>query len=874
MPRNLRLIDAMHVLGSALLFLSFLSNAHSEDPAPPTFEKDIQPILARHCFDCHGEDTQESKLDLRTVSEMLRGGENGPSIVRGNAASSLLMDLITSGQMPPGEQEKVTEAESMLLRRWIESGMPSDETIVSLSPHAQVTEEDRSFWAFQSPRAIEPPKVQNEARVRTPVDRFLLAKLEANGLSYSPDADHNAIVRRVYLDLIGIPPTPEQVRAFLEDTRPDAYDQLVDELLKSPHYGERWGRHWLDAAGYVDGKLDNDLGTMYPNQGIWRYRDYVIHAFNEDKPFDQFLTEQIAGDEMVDWRTAESFDERTRSLLTATGFLRNVDDHTDFPQYGIEKRYEVVNETLDMFSTAVLGLTFECCRCHNHKYDPLPQRDYYRLMACFEPALNPHNWKAPKDRYLADVSPKERAAIDQRNTEIDQQIAELTKAEGVVRTQVRTRLSDAHFAAIPESIREDVRAALDAKPEQRSEVQKYLAEKFASTRTIADAEIDAALTDAEKASLQSSADQRAQLLTQKKTYGMIQALWDVGEPPASHVHRRGNVKAHGVLVQAGFPEILEPQGSKLISATVENRIGETSGRRTALARWLTHPDNPLTARVLVNRIWHHHFGRGIVETLGNFGRSGSMPSHPELLDWLAVDFMNHGWSIKYLHRQVMRSTAYRQSSRQTEDRLKGVLPTEDTENRLLWRMNLRRLESEIVRDSVLAVSGSLDRTAGGPPVEITNPADGLSEPKAAPTATSPNRRSIYLFARRVYPLKFMEIFDAPIMPVNCTQRMNSATVLQSLAVLNSEFLFAQSDKFAARVRESAGPGIEEQIAFAFQLAYARQPTSEELAKSIAFLADQQRILVSPEFQEDKAQQQALADLCHMLLSSNEFLYLE
>jgi hypothetical protein len=878
MPRNLRMIDAMRVLCSALLFFSFLSTAPAEDPAPPTFEKDIQPIFARHCFDCHGEDTQESKLDLRTVSEMLRGGENGPAIVRGNVANSLLIDLITSGQMPPGEQEKVTEAESMLLRRWIETGMPSEETIVSLPPHAQVTEEDRSFWAFQSPRAIEPPNVQNQARVRTPIDRFLLAKLEANGLSYSPDADRNSLVRRVYLDLIGIPPTPEQVRAFLEDTRPDAYEQLVDELLRSPHYGERWGRHWLDAAGYVDGKLDNDLGTMYPNQGIWRYRDYVIQAFNEDKPFDQFLTEQIAGDEMVDWRTAESFDERTRSLLTATGFLRNVDDHTDFPQYGIEKRYEVVNETLDMFSTAVLGLTFECCRCHNHKYDPLPQRDYYRLMACFEPALNPHNWKAPKDRYLADVSPKERAAIDQRNTEIDQQIAELAKAEGVVRTQVRTRLSDARFAAIPESIREDVRAALDAKPEQRSEVQKYLAEKFASTRSIADAEIDAALTEAEKASIQSSTDQRAQLLTQKKTYGMIQALWDVGEPPASHVHRRGNVKAHGVLVQAGFPEILEPQGSKLISATVENRIGETSGRRTALARWLTQPDHPLTARVLVNRIWHHHFGRGIVETLGNFGRSGSMPSHPELLDWLAVDFMNHGWSIKHLHRQVMRSTAYRQSSRQTsrqtEDRLKGVLATEDPENRLLWRMNLRRLESEIVRDSVLAVSGSLDRTAGGPPVEITNPADGLSEPKAAPTATSPNRRSIYLFARRVYPLKFMEIFDAPIMPVNCTQRMNSATVLQSLAVLNSEFLFAQSDKFAARVRESAGPGIEEQIAFAFQLAYARQPTSDELAKSIAFLADQKRLLESPESQEDKAQQQALADLCHMLLSSNEFLYVE
>jgi hypothetical protein len=874
MSRNLRTTDAMHFLRVVSLSFTLLSRVHAEDPAPPTFERDIQPILSRHCLDCHGEDAQESKLDLRTISEMLRGGENGPAVVRGNAGSSLLVDLITSGQMPPGEQEKVSEAELSILRRWIDTGMNGEETVVALPPHSQVTQEDRDFWAFQPRQPIEPPAVIEEARVRTPIDRFLLAKLEEKNLSYSPNAEPHALVRRAYLDLIGIPPEPAQVKAFLEDTRPDAFEQLIDELLRSPHYGERWGRHWLDAAGYVDGKLDNDLGTMYPNQGIWRYRDYVIQSFNEDKPFDQFLAEQIAGDEMVDWRKAETFDAKTITFLTATGFLRNVDDHTDFPQYGIEKRYEVVNETLDMFSTAVLGLTFECCRCHNHKYDPLPQRDYYRLMACFEPALNPHAWKPPKDRYLADVSPTERVAIDQRNQEIDKSIAELAKSDAMVRTQARTRVYDSRLGAIPDAIRADVRTAIDTKPEQRNEVQKYLADKFASTLTISDADIDSAMNDAEKASLQSNADQRANLISQKKSYGIIQALWDVGPPPVSHVHRRGNVKAHGVLVQAGFPEILQPSGIKFVTAITEKHVGETSGRRTALAEWLTEPDHPLTSRVFVNRVWHHHFGRGIVDTLGNFGQSGSMPSHPELLDWLANDFIANGWSIKHLHRRIMLSTAYRQSSRQSPALQKVDPQTVDPENRLLWRMNLRRLESEIVRDSLLSVSGLLDRTAGGPPVEITNPADGLSEPKPAPTATSPNRRSIYLFARRVYPLKFMEIFDAPIMPVNCTQRMNSATVLQSLALLNSEFMFVQAERFASRVRESAGPSIEEQVPLAFQLAYARPPTSDESAKSLAFLTEQQQGYFSPEVNEDTARQMALTDLCHMLLSSNEFLYLE
>lgn len=847
-------------------------------PPAPSFETEILPLLVAKCHDCHGEGVREARLDLRTLSEILRGGENGPAVVRGEPHNSLLIDLVANGQMPPGEDDRLSVSEVSLLSRWVRAGTPSEEKVVDLPPHAQVTETDRSYWAFQPPCRIAEFEVRNTDRVRTPIDRFLLAKLEAKGLGFSPDADKGVLVRRAYLDLIGLPPEPAAVEAFISDARPDAYEHLIDELLKSPHYGERWGRHWLDAAGYVDGKLDNDLGTIYPNNGIWRYRDYVIRAFNDDKPFDQFLTEQIAGDELVDWRQAETFDDRTKSLLAATGFLRNVDDHTDFDQYGIEKRYEVVNETLDMFSTAVLGLTFECCRCHNHKYDPLPQRDYYRLMACFEPAFNPHAWKKPKDRYLADVSPKERATIDQRNVEIDTEVAELSKGEAMTREQVRQRLYEMRLAALSEEIRADVKQAFELAADKRNEAQAALAAAHEATLRISDADIDAALNDSEKEALKKSVEQRAVMVAQKKSYGVIQALWDVGEPPVSHVHRRGNVKAHGVLVQPGFPEILQPVATSMNAASMDVK-GETSGRRLALARWLTQPDHPLTARVFVNRVWHHHFGRGIVETLGNFGHSGSLPSHPELLDWLAVDFMEHGWSVKRLHRQIMLSTAYRQSSRRPGRGLEQSTTAAsgesiDPENRLLWRMNLRRLEAETVRDAVLTASGALDRTAGGPPVEITNPADGLSEAKPTPTPTSANRRSVYLFARRVYPLKFLEIFDAPIMPVNCTQRTNSATVLQSLAVLNSEFMFSQSEKLAARISETAGPEIEQRVKLGFQIVFARQPMESELAKSVAFLNEQAQGYVSNETPAEKARQMALADFCHMLLSSNEFLYVE
>ncbi|MBM4067699.1 MAG: DUF1553 domain-containing protein [Planctomycetes bacterium] len=774
----------------------------SEESPPPSFEKDILPILAKHCHDCHGGDRQEAKLDLRTLS----------TLVRGDPGSSLLVDILERGQMPPGKKNKLSPAELLRIRDWVKAGAHAKEKLVALPPRGQVSDKDRLFWSFQPPRKPRVPVVKSADRVRTPVDAFLLARLESKGMTFSAEADRHTLIRRAYFDLVGLPPSPKAVRAFLDDGRKDAYERLIDELLASSHYGERWGRHWLDAAGYVDNRLfDGDLATIYPNDGIWRYRDYVVRAFNEDKPYDRFLIEQLAGDELVDWRRAAKFTTETLDLLSATGYLRSVEDHTSEPQYGIDKRYDVLFGVMETFSTSVLGLTMDCCRCHNHKYDPLPQRDYYRLMACFEPAFNVFAWKRPQERFLADVAPLERATIDQQNAQLDKQVSAL---------QALLKVADKA---------KDVAGIADLK-----------------TRM-------------------------GMLQAKRRSYGKVQALWDVGRPPASRLMRRGNVNAPGVLIQPGFPEILQPAGTTPFKAA--SAAGDSSGRRLALARWLTRSDHPLTARVLVNRVWHHHFGRGIVATLGNFGRSGSLPTHPELLDWLAVDFAENGWSIKRLHRQIMSSSAYRQSSRRPPAEAKtSVGERIDPDNSLLWRMNLRRLEAEVIRDSILTISGTLDRQMGGPPVELTTPVDGASEVKTS--ATGSQRRSIYLFARRVYPLKFLEIFDAPIMPVNCTQRSSSATVLQSLTLLNSEFLFAQSERLASRVLSTAGMKLRAQVRESFQAALSRPPRDAELSRCDGFLADQTRTYAADNKTREQAIRRALADLCHMLVSTNEFLYVE
>ncbi len=534
--------------------------AHFTGPilSTPSFEADVLPILAEHCQGCHGADTREADLDLRSLAGMLRGGANGPAIQRGHPDASILLDLIGRGEMPPAGEKPLSGAQVALVSRWVEAGAPADESVAEQLPSSRVSQEDRRFWAFTRPVKAPLPPLRDGARVRTPLDAFLLARLEAQGLAFSPEADRTTLIRRAYFDLIGLPPTPAEVAAFAADSRPDAYEQLIDRLLESPHYGERWGRHWLDAAGYVDVRLhDGDGATIYVNEGIWRFRDYVVRSFNADKPFDRFITEQLAGDELVDWREASTYNAETLDLLTATGYLRSIEDPTSEPQYGIKERYDVLFEVMEMTSSSLLGLTMECCRCHNHKYDQaVHQRDYYRLMAAFEPALNVHEWKRPAERILPDVARPEKEAIDGQNAQLDRQLGELKGRADQLRGETRQRLFADRLAALPEPIRADVQAAVETAADQRSDVQKYLADKFAPALAISPEQIDAGLTDPQRASLTALQAEQDALQRQKRSYGSIQALWDGGVPPKSRILRRGNPLSPGTLVGAGVPLVL------------------------------------------------------------------------------------------------------------------------------------------------------------------------------------------------------------------------------------------------------------------------------------------------------------------------------
>jgi len=784
-------------------------------PPPPKFETDIGPLLAAHCGDCHGDTTKEAGLDLRTVTAMIRGGESGSSLTPGKAAHSYLWTMIASGEMPPEGSDRLSRRGRSLLRRWIEAGAPSTEDISKVQPPPFVTDKDREHWAFRLPERPPRPEVNHADLVPTPIDELLLHRLEKRGLEFSPEAPDEVLRRRLYFDLIGLPPTPRQIDTYLAEKAasddPDAaWAKLVDSLLDSPRYGERWGRHWMDTVGYVDVRLyDGDGTTVYPNEGMWRYRDYIIRSFNDDKPWDQFIQEQLAGDEMVDWRNAQEWPADVAEQVIATGFLRNVEDPTSEPQYGIDRRYEVLFDMMSMVSTSLLGMTFECARCHNHKYDPISQRDYYRLMASFESSYNVNNWLKPQQRWIPDVGPKARAEIDQHNAGID---AEVTSLQAKI-----------------------------AEIEKAGEA----ADQTADLK-----------------------DQIAKLNASKKSYGKIQALFDVDTSHASRVLRRGDCFKPGIPVVAEIPEILATAAADSSEPPELNLPPSTSGRRLALAKWITSRDNPMTARVIMNRLWMHHFGTPIVATPGDFGRNGSRPTHPKLLDWLAVEFQGNGWSLKHMHRLVLNSRAWRQASRRASNRAQEI----DPGNSLLWRQNLNRLESEIIRDSVLAVSGRMNPQAFGPPVDVTKPVSGLSTVEPGASGNGHNRRSVYIFARRVYPVKFMEIFDSPIMAINCTRRMNSTTVLQSFAQLNSDFVVHAARDTGDRLLKTTAIENIDPIALVFRTILGRHPGKDEQQACEQFLTEQ--TATWQQTNPTEARNLAMADLCHMLLCTNEFLYVE
>ena len=857
--------------------------ASSEELA--RFEREISPIFESRCVACHGSGEPMAGLNLETLESLLKGSTNGPVILQGWSDKSILIRQVSSRAMPPpGAAEPLDETQIRTLRNWIDTARfnvrseqaGSERETFSAAEAPPITKEDRLYWAFRKPVARPVPEVKNQSRVRTSIDEFVLSKLEAEGLSFSTDAPKVTLMRRAYLDLTGLPPTPEEIDAFLADTKPQAYERLIDRLLASPHYGERWGRHWLDAAGYTDVTgFDAGPETYSLLEGMWRYRDYVVRSFNNDKPYNVFLTEQLAGDELVDWRSAKKYTPEIVELLTATGYLRSVYDRTDADIVNLlVERYDVLFGLMEKVSTNLLGLTLGCARCHSHKYDPIPQRDYYRFLSLFTAAYNPTDWKQPKNRFLPNVSKPDEKEIARHNAEIDRPLDKLKEELARLRRPYEKRLLDTKLQELPAEIRADTKAALETAEEERNNVQEFLFKKFGEKLEVTAEEVDKVLTEEDKQAGKNLEEKIKTLGGYRRSFDKVQALWDVGSPPPIRLLQRGAVESPGPRVRPGFLTVLSPPGK---SAFVRPRPvkGETSGLRLALAHWLTNRDHPLTARVMVNRIWYHHFGKGIVETVENFGRQGARPTHPALLDWLAVDFMEHGWRIKRLHKTMMTSTAYRQSSRRPASGERAAAKTADPENRLLWRMNLRRLEAEAIRDSLLAASGKLDRkTMGGPAIPLIPDSAGLQ------TISDENpddkwRRSLYVLSRRNYPLSFLEVFDYPLIQTNCNRRINSSTPLQSLTQLNGPFLVEQAQHMAERVSQMA-PGAEAipKIESAYLLALSRKPSETEKQISHAHLEKQEKLYLLGNFSPEKASRMALASMCQMLLSSNELLYVE
>ena len=852
----------------------------------PQFEQDIVPILSRHCFQCHGQKSPQQGLDLRTAASLRKGSQNGPVVIEGSSEKSLLFQRVSSRTMPPPEMGgALSDEEIETIRRWIDGGTLSQqveapaEEVVAESKEPVISEKDRQFWAFRKPVRAAVPEGKNAHRVRTPIDAFVLAKLEPKELTFSPDAPKLTLLRRAYFDLTGLPPSPEEVEAFLADRGPAAYERLIDRLLASPHYGERWGRHWLDVAGYTDiTGLDNQLKfspERYFKHGIWRYRDYVVRSFNEDKPYDRFLTEQLAGDELVDWRTASKFTPEILDSLVATGYLRLVSDVTDDSSLP-EKHYEVLDQIIQLVSSGVLGLTMGCARCHSHKYDPIPQQDYYRMLAVFASGYNPEEWLPPKDRVLPDVSKADQEEIKRHNTKIDPSLDKLKEQLANLHRPYEKQLFEEKLKAVSEPLREETRSAFETIEEKRDRIQKFLFGKLKKILEVTPEEVSQALNQADTLDSTKLQDEIARLESQRRSFGKIQALWDVGSPPTIRVLLRGNVETPGARVEPGFLGVLSAPGQSKARRPPQT-AGRTSGHRLALARWLTSRQHPLTARVMVNRIWQHHFGKGMVAEAENFGNRGTPPTHPELLDWLAVDFMENGWRIKRLHKLILTSTVYRQSSRRPAPGKPALAESVDPANDLLWRMNLRRIEAESIRDAVLAVSGKVDRTMGGEPIPLEIMPGGLQiVSKSEESPGSRWRRSLYVTARRNYPLTFLEVFDSPIMAINCTRRTHAATALQSLALLNSEFGLEQADYFAARVSRLAGDGASarQKIEKAYWLALARGPTAPEAKFCEAHLVKQGQLYRDQDFSPNEASQRALASLCHMLICSSEFLYVD
>lgn len=857
------------VLSMAIVTLAMLPQQDS-DAALKHFRDVIKPLLESRCIACHHADDAKGGLRLDTRDKMLKGGDNGPAINLKQPEKSLILQAVMhskkSLQMPP--KEKLSQQEIADLRRWIKEGAHWPATEIAKKPIAKVKgprlgdawtdpnnpvvklwgTERSDLWSMKPIKLLPPPEVKKADWAKNPIDRFILARLESKGLAPSPQADKRTLIRRLTFDITGLPPTPGEVDAFLADTSADAYEKLVDSLLASPAYGEHWARQWLDVVRYSDSN-GFDWDEFRPH--AWRYRDYVIRALNADKPYDRFVQEQIAGDELVDGPPKSAAEQ---DALIATGYLRLGPQDNSAPLFNEQSRAraELLADLTETTGSAFLGLTLSCCRCHNHKTDPLLQADHYRFRAFFEPVKYADN--VPLD--LA----AEQAEIQKHNQEIDRKIASLTSEKSALTTAIAERLKLLQIGVQPPW----PAAMLAFFASGHSKTSKTRLKTLQAVLEPSEKLVMSALPPEQKQRVDAITATLAELKTQKRPYLRGLLMTDAREKiPATHILYQGDHKAPREPVDPGYLSILDPNAADIqVPANPK-----TSGRRLTLARWITSANNPFAARVMVNRVWLGYFGKGLVETPNDFGISGARPSQPELLDWLAHHWVHQAhWSLKSLHRLIVTSATYRQASQPGDTLRQGQ--TIDPQNSLLWRQNPKRLTAEQLRDALLASSLMLKSKQGGAPVwpplpvEVlqANPAfldDNAEKTKGWYESPAPEQpvRSIYLVQKRTVRVPFMETFDQPENAVSCAARARSNVVPQALSLLNGSTTIDASRTLAQQTIKSVGFDANKQIDFIYRCVFQRQPSASERDLSQTFL-----------------QKMTLTELCRVLLNTNEFLY--
>lgn len=843
--------------------------------APAVTQHDIIPLLYLRCVACHGGRRQEAGLDLRTRESILKGGKSGPIVIPGKPEESILIQKIKSGEMPPRRKlvsvsVKPMEANELeLLSQWIRLKLPELKENTNAETRladSLVSDKDREFWPFQPPAKVQPPQVKHTDQIKNPIDAFILKKLETQGLFFSPTAEKRILIRRLYFDLTGLPPTPDEIDQFLNDPDPPAYEKLVDRLLASRRYGERWARHWLDVAGYADSEGAQNQDKVRPH--MYRYRDYVIRAFNQDKPYSRFLTEQIAGDELVDYQSQEITQE-AYDCLVATGFLRTAPDRTfaNITNF-VPDRLEVISDEMDILGSAVMGLTLKCARCHSHKFDPIPQRDYYRLTAIFKEAYDEHDWlKSQGARTLPHVMPEERRHYENHEKQLTAQVNQTRQALKDLTAKTLKVQREKKIQVLPDTDRKQILIAFSNDPSSHTAEQTKLLKKHEQLINIAPEE----LKKLDPEYQQKSEELQTQIKTldaKRMSEPRIRALWARGSPSPSYILKRGNYLTPGRPVSPGVPAVLTKSNPSFMLSN-SNPKGKPVGRRLAFARWLTQPNHPLTARVIVNRIWLHHFGKGIVNTPGNFGHAGERPSHPELLDWIANEFVRQNWSLKALHRLMVTSNTYRQSSKVSERALRL-----DPDGRLLSRMPLKRMEGEVLRDTLLYLSGQLDETPFGPadPVEVRS--DGLVTSKRSDRGW---RRSIYILQRRTQIPTLLDNFDYPQMGPNCLRRGESLVAPQALHLMNDQMVHQLAVHFADQIRSEVGTDLLAQVKQIYLKAFGRTPTAEEEQIGVAALKQ-----LAAQWQETNKQkkentdsnQKSLVNYSHAIFNLAEFQYID